>query len=462
MKMKLSGKSIQESLLRHVEKIIFGVALLVLLLLAYGGVGREGIDFAPEELVTASSQAQEAIKQGGKNIVLPPVRPYPEYANQIRKHISVQPYTLAMSFNVPPFRTLGPRPPAKVLAVTKLKATPGVGAVRNPVTAGSMGGYGMSSMAGPYGSAPPEQGSGEAVVPTSPVLGQRWVVLTGLIEDAKQRQTFEELFQETEPRLPQNDQPDYLFYAVERSEVTEAGQSKWTPISMPGDLQVAAIKMWGASMGEVVDPWFLVGGSLAGGYASYGGSGGYESGSSEMPSGSEMYGGYGGYAGMAGALRGGQADARLEAIQGADGLPAAAAGEQAMGDRGGPRARDPARHARAARHARLGGGSGGYGEGSGGYPGSSGYPGYVMGGMPLAPGMAGAVPGAAGQNGQQPIDAGLAGAGISSDLADAIEQGIQNQPLRPRHARLHGPRCRCARLRGLRHDRPRRSPDHRP
>ena len=46
------------------------------------------------------------------------------------------------------------------------------------------------------------------------MLGQRWVVLTGLIEDAKQRQTFEELFQETEPRLPQNDQPDYLFYAV--------------------------------------------------------------------------------------------------------------------------------------------------------------------------------------------------------------------------------------------------------
>ena len=138
MKMKLSGKSIQESLLRHVEKIIFGVALLVLLLLADGMSAARGSTSPRDRHLPAAKRRKRSSREAEP---CPPAGPAIPRIRQPdpQAHLGTALHT-GDELQRPTVSHAWSAPPAKVLAVTKLKATPGVGAVRNPVTAGSIGG----------------------------------------------------------------------------------------------------------------------------------------------------------------------------------------------------------------------------------------------------------------------------------------------------------------------------------
>ena len=77
---------------------------------------------------------------------------------------------------------------------------------------------------------------GEAVGPDGlPLedLGKRWVVLTGLVNYDKYAKSFFECYKDAATKLGQNDQPVFMYYTVERAEVTDAKQDpstlKWKP-----------------------------------------------------------------------------------------------------------------------------------------------------------------------------------------------------------------------------------------
>ncbi len=293
MKMKLSGSSIRDFFVNHVEKMLFGAAILVLLLLAYGAIGRESINFEPQKLVDESQSAQQFIRDQKPTPVVIEQDIARKVQVQIKRPVQVSPYAVEGTLSKPMFRYAEKRREPPLLPVEDLRAEAGVGAVRGGMTSsgsgmmgsmdpmsGMMGGMmpgteGGGYMSDPYGA----EGMGGPAGPAG--KGVRYVVLTGLLPYVKQREAFKATFENSEPREVNKDTPQYLFYYVERAEVTGYEDDatlarKFKPISSPGLEQQKSLRLYASTQMDVVGPQYLFGAT-----GSYGGYGGYGSGSME-------------------------------------------------------------------------------------------------------------------------------------------------------------------------------------
>ena len=211
MKAKISfnKQAVQEFLLLNVEKIVFGVVMLLFVLLVYGAMGRESYEKTPANLQSAAENARRNWEntppgkdENGEDI--PPADDPGARIDEISSNkIDPTLYKLAAPPLPPLFLDIQVDLPP-VLALAGLRGMPGIGAVRMS-TAEADGG--TEEPAGPGLSA-------------SSVAGLRWVVLTGKVPNAEWSSRWIAHYRDSELPAPLPES-HYFYYYVERAEVTD-------------------------------------------------------------------------------------------------------------------------------------------------------------------------------------------------------------------------------------------------
>lgn len=91
------------------------------------------------------------------------------------------------------------------------------------------------------------------------IRGQRWVVLTGLVPHKEQLDEYVEYFSGCVQWEPRADVPEYIYYRVERAEVTGGrgtGQREWTRFHVKNALSF--VDQWESTSVSVVDGKYLI------------------------------------------------------------------------------------------------------------------------------------------------------------------------------------------------------------
>jgi len=235
LKISLDPNTIKQFCIDHVEKILFGMVVILFLLFVYKAVARPTLDWRPEDLVQDADRADKTIES--TEPTAPPIKSYTAEADRIRKPISEADYTFKAAWDPPRFAENRRRGVPDLFPVKDLRASAGNGQ---------------------FAMAPAEEEEDETEGPTSTLRGQRWVVLAGLIQHLKQKQAYDTTYQDAVQWDYQRDYPDYIFYRVERAEVDpriETAELKWTPVHVMNML--ALQDLWLQPGGELVDPTYL-------------------------------------------------------------------------------------------------------------------------------------------------------------------------------------------------------------
>jgi len=246
-KLNFDLNSIQQFLLRNVEKFVFGLVLLAFLFLVLGAYHRVGgYPKTPEELRALAEQAEKKIEdtqpeESGE------VPPFYSIAQEIRVPLEAAPYAFVWPWKPPVWPERVKRGEPKYFTVEQLRASPGHGAVAMAV---------------------PEQMDEEAAeiaALSRGLRGQRWIVVTGLIPIEEQERAYRETFQNAEYRDANKDTPQAIYYWVERAEVGSpgaTGQLNWTELHTYRALNV--MTLWSSPAQEIVHPKYLHASSLQG------------------------------------------------------------------------------------------------------------------------------------------------------------------------------------------------------
>jgi hypothetical protein len=239
-KLKFDLGSIQGLLVRNVEKIVFSVVILVLVLFVHRAFSREKYRTTPEQLDQVVASANAKLENGLEDVGPPPTN-YSELAK--REQLSPEHYKLDAIWNPPLFPQRGKRDQPLHFPVEDLRVAAGHGAMAAASTSyGSGAGTGSEEPSGMMGMG----GTGG----TGGRKGFRWVVVTGLIDYQRQLEAYEEKFEEALFRDPQRDQPRYFAFKVQRAEISNPnrpGALNWKSISARASLRLIA-PMGGGSM----------------------------------------------------------------------------------------------------------------------------------------------------------------------------------------------------------------------
>jgi hypothetical protein len=204
MKLKIAfdKQAIQGFLLEHVEKIVFGgmvVGCLLLLLGAFSGGGSKQMkeaDFKPNKLLDSARNTETHWKRTpgeARDVV---VEKYPEIAEKGSKiAVEVSSYDTPVAWNQPLADPDKRRGDPKLPTVEQLQARADRGALAKSSGAGRAG-----------------------------AVGQRWVVLTGVVPIKQQVSEYNKAFSAASVRT-ENDYPDYRWFIVERAEIPPGGSA---------------------------------------------------------------------------------------------------------------------------------------------------------------------------------------------------------------------------------------------
>src|SRR5690606_5839773 len=102
-KLDLQSGGIKSKLILHVEKLVFGLAILLVAAFIYLGTQQESIDTTPEELKQAANSARQNIETQTWSEVEGERWQPPEYqtaATRASKPIPLSPYETPQSFRV--------------------------------------------------------------------------------------------------------------------------------------------------------------------------------------------------------------------------------------------------------------------------------------------------------------------------------------------------------------------------
>jgi hypothetical protein len=215
----------------NVEKVAFALAMLFLLGSAIRASQQETLAWTPEDLDKMADAAAANIQA----TTPPPVQivRYSELAQEIVRPVSAASYAFATPFDPPRFRIHKRSTPA-VYPVRELLASAGHGAFA--VSAGEPavqhGGYGMR--------------------------GQRWVCLTGAIDDSKQTEEFRDALWQASCCDLRRDRPDYVYFRVERAEI-DPRRPEAAPRWVRQNVRNMFLRQqaWPQSSGELADPRYL-------------------------------------------------------------------------------------------------------------------------------------------------------------------------------------------------------------
>jgi len=246
LKLKFDKDAILLFCLDHVEKFTFGAVVLVFLMMIMSAwnwkrsVAMDPTRSSPRQLEDASETARQHWEE--TEPVVPPECKAPDYFKTVEitlRTVKDDFYGHSVPWNRWIFDTPGPRGDPPKYTVEKLRGVAGRAAFRlkeNRNVAGVPVGRSSES-----------------------IRGQRWIVLTALVPIKKQTETYKEFFKNVQKRDPKRDVPKYIYYRVERAEVTDphdAGDPDWKPLSRRKELERAAA-CWNNELPEIVDQKYL-------------------------------------------------------------------------------------------------------------------------------------------------------------------------------------------------------------
>lgn len=237
-KIRFDPKAIKPFFIENFEKILFGLVVLTFIGFVYSAFGREKLNFTPDQLKSDADKARAHVL-ATKPTDIPQKSPYAAQAKELRKAILPDTYAMRQMTPVifPPMR---PREEPALFAIKDLRVSVGKGAfsMANPEDEG-------------IEAVPGGAGAGQT-------RGQRWVVITGLIDNGAQVDAFKAAFDQAAWQDAAKDFPSYKYIRIERAEVDPANPDslQWTPIHVKKAFSVADYWMSQANV-EVVDERFL-------------------------------------------------------------------------------------------------------------------------------------------------------------------------------------------------------------
>lgn len=292
-KLDLQSGGLKSKLILHVEKLVFGLAILLVVLFVYLGTQQPSIDTKPDDLVRASDQARTNIEKQTWTEVEEERWVPPEYqtaATRAGKPIPLAPYETPSSFRVRHKESIEKRPDPTLLPLTDIEVTPGFApfAFLSPQQA-SQGGLGMMREGGPgmmptgseydiysgggYGS---EMGMVDANAPPtltpeqllefgqarggtgSKIEGKYFVAITGLAPLKKQLDMYEAAFKDRANYMEGRDYPRYVHFAIERREQNPDGSwGEWQKSINVTQERLIARHRWAFIPDEVAPPEYL-------------------------------------------------------------------------------------------------------------------------------------------------------------------------------------------------------------
>lgn len=175
----------------HGEKGSFGLAMFFFLACVVQASRRDSLSWTPEDLLGITSAAEERVRA-----TIP--RPaqavgYLDIARRNSRPVSELSYAFTTPFNPPLWRRVK-------------RSTPEVYPVRELVASAGRGAF-AAEMTGP---------SGEYGARTK---GERWVCVTGLIENHRQTEAFRDAIWQASHRDLRRDRPVYAYFRVERAQI---------------------------------------------------------------------------------------------------------------------------------------------------------------------------------------------------------------------------------------------------
>jgi hypothetical protein len=266
--LKFNKDAIATFLLNHCEKLVVGVVGLVALGLAWGGLNAlrlkaVGKDETPEAVsrltadtirhidAAAKPPADTSRKGGELALTIDPWRP---------QQVKIAAAPQATILDRPLFQELGKRAKPSVLPLEDLQAVAGVAVFADQTDPNAMmpmgrgpGGFGRPADPGIDAERPapqrpgrqrrPKRGEEQPVEqPPMPEFNPAmalprgkvvpYVIVTGLVPVAKQRDEFNRCFATAGLRDPQLDRPRWSQYLVERSLVTAGGAARWERLKL--------------------------------------------------------------------------------------------------------------------------------------------------------------------------------------------------------------------------------------
>ncbi|MBI1248052.1 hypothetical protein GC197_09450 [bacterium] len=288
-KLDLQNGGLKAQMILHVEKLVFGLVILLVVAFVYFGTQQKSISTNPDELDSASKLALANINEKTWDKVEKDRWVPPEYqtaAARASKPIPLPPYETPSSLKVRHKESIEKRADPKFLALENLEVVPGFApfALISSNPAGGTGIMpGMRPGAAPgseydiYSGAgmPGELGMNDENTP--PVLtleqtamlgaprstgdkiqGTYFIAITGLAPLKKQLDLYNAAFKDRAAYLETRDYPRYVHFAVERREQKADGSwSEWEKnINVNLARQIARYR-WAFSFDEVAPPEYL-------------------------------------------------------------------------------------------------------------------------------------------------------------------------------------------------------------
>lgn len=246
VQLSLDKQTIRDFFLQHMEKIGFGVVVVGFLLIVFKAHGRGSFDRSPQDLIANANNAEKHWKGTPADAELQTID-YNEKVDQIKEDVKASDYPQTTLWSPPLFEERGKRGIPPLLSVQKLRGQ------------GGMGAFNMKSERAPL-AATQDDGSRSTFTSQASfsTRGQRWIVLTGLVPVQEQRTEYELYFMDRQEYDPQNDVPEYIYFRIERAEVSlrsGAGQLSWTPLNVRDALSIR--QQWNGQGEEVVDLFYL-------------------------------------------------------------------------------------------------------------------------------------------------------------------------------------------------------------
>jgi hypothetical protein len=213
-KMKFDKDLILGFLAQNGEKIVFGVVGFAFLFLVYQAMGVERYKDKPEELRKKVDSTLAMINNAKAEVEGEEPKDPGIMIGMVNKRLEADPYELTKLLEPPIFEPRGGRGWPEMYPVQDLRVAAGVARMRS---SGMRGGFGGPTA----GAKPRRQGPS----------GQRWVVVTGLVNMMDYHKSYKEAFENAQNHTPSDFWPEFIGFEVQRAEVTDESASdeglKW-------------------------------------------------------------------------------------------------------------------------------------------------------------------------------------------------------------------------------------------
>lgn len=304
-KLDLQDRGIKTKLILHVEKLVFGLAIVLVAVFIYFGTQQDTIQTEPQQLEQAAKRADENIKVSTWEKVEGERWKAPEYqtaAARASKPIPLNPYETPSSLKVRHKESVEKRSDPALLTVTDIQLKPGfapIAMMSNQRMGGTgYGGGGYESEAMPTGGGYPGGGGGGYPMgyggggydmyggemgmgpdPDAPpvltpeqqkelgpakagagskIEGKYFISVMALVPLKKQLDLYNASFKDRANYIEARDYPRYVYFAVERREQAVDGQwSEWTkPVNVNAERLMAQTR-WAFRPDEVIPPEYM-------------------------------------------------------------------------------------------------------------------------------------------------------------------------------------------------------------